>query len=136
MYHVIYMSSAVSLFSADDLWRLLQQSRRWNEAHGITGALFYRDGNFLQVIEGEKEGVASLFASIRADSRHHAINPLFQEDIAERDFAQWSMAFHDLKIPGTVDATCFDDLLNLHDPGLAIANLAPKVQAFLKAFVR
>lgn len=54
---LIYGSSSTDRFSEADLVPLLQQAREKNQRLNVTGMLLYRDGNFLQVLEGERETV-------------------------------------------------------------------------------
>jgi len=52
--YLTYFSSAVERFNQSGLKRLLEISRRNNEPRGITGLCWYRDGHFLQYLEGRK----------------------------------------------------------------------------------
>lgn len=134
MFHIIYLSSAVTALSSHQLLEILESSRKRNESHGITGALFYHDGNVLQVIEGAEAEVRSLFSKIKADSRHRGITVLFQEAIPKREFAKWTMAFYDLDLEAAPPRG-FDDFFN-DDPRREVQKFAPKVKAFLRNFVR
>jgi hypothetical protein len=55
--------------------------------------LLYRDGDFLQVLEGEEQAVRKACERIYDDKRHNTNLELDQSDIEERDFGQWSMGF-------------------------------------------
>ncbi len=57
MFFLVYVSSAVRPFSRVDLDDLLATSRANNARVGITGMLLYKDGNFMQVLEGDEEAV-------------------------------------------------------------------------------
>jgi hypothetical protein len=134
MVHIIYMSSAVVPFSPAELQSLLGTSRRNNAALGITGILLYKDGNFLQVLEGEKTAVDQLYAKIALDRRHHGVMTFFREEITEREFPGWSMAFRDLSAEAENSPEGFNNLLNA-----SWSDLSPypdKVRAFMKMFVR
>jgi hypothetical protein len=97
MLSLVYVSSATQLFSEDDLKALLQQSRDNNTRLGITGMLLYKDGNFMQVLEGPDDALTSLYAKIQHDPRHHGILQLTHQQIKVREFASWSMGFRNLK---------------------------------------
>ena len=109
MFHLIYVSSAVNLFSEDELTQLLEISRVNNATIGITGMLLYLEGNFIQVLEGEKEAVLNTQSRISKDPRHRGILTLLQGDIEKREFAEWSMGFRNLdpkegqELPGYTD---------------------------------
>ncbi len=101
LYHLIYVSKAVSPLSGEALNYLLQQARRNNEADGITGMLLYVErhmmsqitARFMQVIEGDEADITSLFDKIKIDSRHHQITVLQQGNIGVRSFNDWVMGF-------------------------------------------
>jgi len=95
IYGLVYMSKASFRFTQNDLIDLLTQSRRDNLELKITGLLLYADGNFMQLLEGSRENVEGLMGRIKKDSRHHEVSVLEEGPIAERHFAQWSMAFLD-----------------------------------------
>lgn len=101
MLSLIYASSATRLLTDLELVQLLQQSCDKNVCLDITGLLLYRDGNFMQVLEGPDKAVTDLFSTIASDTRHRGVMLLLQEEIAERQFPSWSMGFrnlHDLVI--------------------------------------
>src|SRR3954470_3384019 len=94
--HLVYVSSATAPFTQADLLALLQISRRNNEPAGITGMLLYRDGNFMQALEGEEAAVNSAYIRISKDPRHEGLITMIKEPISERNFADWSMGFRNL----------------------------------------
>ncbi|PRY15677.1 FAD-dependent sensor of blue light [Pontibacter ummariensis] len=96
MHQLVYVSSAVELVNEDVLKALLVKSRANNEAIHLTGMLLYHDGNFIQVLEGEKEQVLKLFHKIEKDARHRGIIKLISVSIQSRDFPDWSMGFKSL----------------------------------------
>lgn len=75
---------------------ILESAVRHNREDGITGMLLYSGGNFLQVLEGEKAQVRATYERICADPRHRNITLLTEEDVAERQFANWSMGYRQL----------------------------------------
>ena len=76
-----------------DLVGLLDDSRARNEAARLTGMLLYKNGNFMQVLEGEEDAVMGAFARIEADPRHKSIDVLRSEYIQHRNFPDWTMGF-------------------------------------------
>ena len=92
-YQVIYSSQATSAMSVPELEEILVDARRGNEKRGITGALVYVDGVFLQILEGEKEAVLSLMRSISRDSRHSSVKVFHEAELEEPIFGSWRMAF-------------------------------------------
>lgn len=100
MFRLVYVSSATQLFSQADLLDLLVKAREKNQRLGITGMLLYKDGDFMQALEGEEAVVRELFACIERDPRHDGTIVLLEEavlkhddDAEERVFPDWSMGF-------------------------------------------
>ncbi|MDF7812766.1 BLUF domain-containing protein [Hymenobacter sp. YC55] len=100
MIHIIYISRAVRPLSDQDLQLLLDQCRRDNAQHNVTGVLFYSHGNIAQLIEGEAEVLEPLFEKISRDGRHSNVMKLVDKPINIRSFSEWSMAFHPLEPAG------------------------------------
>jgi hypothetical protein len=92
-FRLIYSSEAALGLAAAELEEMLAESRIRNKAHGITGVLLLVEGAFLQILEGEKDDVDSLMVRIGRDPRHHDIKVFYEEEVDERAFASWSMAY-------------------------------------------
>jgi len=90
---LVYVSLANKDMTDDDLKILLKYARIKNEKLGITGMLLYRDGFFIQALEGEQKNVGALFARIAVDSRHRDVMKLYQKPITQRAFPDWTMGF-------------------------------------------
>lgn len=93
---LIYSSSAVKLFSEEELRDLLRKSQEHNLQRQLTGMLLYHDGNFMQVLEGPDEQVRELFEIIKHDPRHKNVTLLTQEEIVSRQFPDWTMGFRNI----------------------------------------
>lgn len=90
---LVYTSTASQPFRETALEHLLTACRDSNSAHGITGMLLYRDGRFIQVLEGPRDTVLALTERIRRDQRHHDMRVLLTSPIVERSFADWTMGY-------------------------------------------
>jgi len=112
MFSLAYVSVAAVPFSNPQLIELLEKSRVNNEALGVTGMLLYKDGRFLQAIEGDEDSVKSLMAKISADPRHRDIAILLQGAIARREFPDWSMGFANLNLPGVLSIPGYSNFLS------------------------
>lgn len=117
MFQLVYVSAARELFSPADLAALLAKARANNSRLGVTGMLVYHDGNFMQVLEGEREVVRSLAARIELDPRHRNFIALRQREVTEREFGEWSMGFVDSSALAVEDRDAYSPLLR--DPALA-----------------
>ena len=112
MYFLVYASTATKLFSPGELLALLEGSRERNHKRGVTGMLLYKDGSFMQVIEGEKPVVEALFKKLSRDSRHHGILTLLKGHETERMFPDHSMGFRDLNSPEVHATPGYSEFLN------------------------
>ncbi|WIE75859.1 BLUF domain-containing protein [Curtobacterium sp. MCSS17_007] len=93
MLSLIYSSVATRPLGDDDLAALLAQSRRLNAANDITGVLLFRNGYFLQLLEGPDQAVRSKMDTIKHDDRHTKVTVLTEELIEERQFPEWTMGY-------------------------------------------
>lgn len=119
VFQLIYVSSAAREMRAGDLSELLAQAREVNKLQGITGLLIYHHGNFFQALEGPRDRVEACFDRIRRDPRHYGIIRVLAEEVGERTFPGWRMAY---RRPDQLSAQCRSDLVSLGD-------LLPDLQA-------
>lgn len=92
-HELVYVSEATREMSIADLTSLLEQSREKNARLGITGILVYHDKKFMQLLEGNRTDIFSLYETIYLDERNRQNHLLWDAPIANRSFADWSMAF-------------------------------------------
>jgi hypothetical protein len=113
MLRLLYVSSARALFSKLELSALLERSRANNESAQITGILLYKDGNFMQVLEGDEPAVTALYHRIGRDPRHFGAKILLREQVTERLFPDWSMGFRDLSDPEIHALPGYNEFMNV-----------------------
>jgi hypothetical protein len=136
MFALVYVSSAVTEFSPSQLVDLLKTSHGNNAALGITGMLLYKDGNFMQVLEGDEAVVRSLYAAIERDPRHRGALVLTQGPLAERQFEEWSMGFRDLNAPDVLSTPGYNEFLNTPLTGAEFSADPTRSQRLLTTFKR
>ena len=88
---LMYASRAAESVNAETLSTILRVSVAGNPGIGVTGVLCHANGVFLQVLEGGRAQVNTLYNRITRDPRHHAVELLTYTEIAERRFAGWAM---------------------------------------------
>ena len=96
VFYTIYASSATVRLPQHDILELLKRARLKNQAQGLTGMLLYRDGTYLQYLEGQRADLDRLMKCLREDSRHEAIRILREGTVPGRLFPDWSMAYKNL----------------------------------------
>jgi hypothetical protein len=112
MFYLVYVSVAAESVAKDELLDILSKSRTANAEAGITGMLLYKDGNFMQVLEGEEDAVRALYARIRRDPRHLGIVTVVEGQRERRCFGDWSMGFQDLSAPEAREVPGYSEFLN------------------------
>ena len=92
-YQIMYSSQATEPLTVSGLEQILVDARTGNEARKVTGALVYVDGVFFQILEGDKDVVGNLMASIARDSRHQAVKVFYEAEVDAPAFESWRMAY-------------------------------------------
>ena len=134
MIHLVYVSSAVSQFTDEQLEALLAESRANNERVGITGMLLHKDGNFMQVLEGEEGTVMEVHGRIARDMRHRDLVTMIKEPISERKFPDWTMGFGNLDDPRVRALPGYSDFLDLPLTSAAFEGKLPRSLMLLMIF--
>ena len=91
--NLVYVSVATEEMSDEELTTLLKLARINNAKQDITGLLLYRDGMFVQALEGDEKKIEALFNKISKDKRHHGVTLLYKKPLKDRSFPDWSMGF-------------------------------------------
>ncbi len=134
MFSLTYVSSAVAPFTKDDLEALLNQCVRDNKRVGITGLLLYKDGNFMQSLEGPEDHVRRLHGKIAVDARHRGLITLLQGDTAERHFPGWAMSCRDLSGFKPSGVAGYDEFLDAPLTGAEFGGNPNRAQKLLLMF--
>jgi hypothetical protein len=139
-YQIVYSSDATTPMQSDDLEDLLEHARDRNAQRGITGALLYVDGVYLQILEGDTATLEALMARIALDLRHEAVTVLQEGHVQSPRFSDWTMAYVSatpeqmarwLDLPGT---TPIPDLLDsMRRDASRVEDVAQSVLAALSA---
>ena len=136
VFSLVYVSSATLPFSGEDLRALLATCRKNNAELGVTGMLLYKDGNFMQVLEGDEEAVRGLYDRIETDPRHNGEIVLQQGPAEERQFPDWSMGFRDLTSPEEKSTPGYSEFLNSPLTGREFSGNPSRAQRLLLTFKR
>jgi Sensors of blue-light using FAD len=134
LFSLVYVSSAVRPLSRSDLEDLLATSRENNARAGITGMLLYKDGNFMQVLEGEEEAVRALYEKIGEDPRHRGEITLREDSTEGRQFPGWSMGFRDLQSREARDVPGYSEFMNTPLTGREFSEDPTRAQKLLLTF--
>lgn len=91
---VVYVSEASGKLSNSELMSIVHTARKWNEKRDITSALFYKDGFFGQVLEGDYDAISIVCNRIKRDSHHHHIIQLASKPIRSRIIPNHALKFY------------------------------------------
>ena len=93
MHLITYMSdySGNDNTVKQDLADITKVAKVQNALRQITGVLFYTEGKFLQVVEGEEKFLRQLMYNIENDNRHANLTYLIDTPIEKRGFYDWNM---------------------------------------------
>ena len=90
-----YLSQSKLDWTDEAIDELLERSKRNNATRGITGAMIYANGYFMQLIEGPQIAIDELYSAIEADPRHEVLSLLRNQEIKDRHFSDWAMEYRD-----------------------------------------
>jgi hypothetical protein len=97
IFQLAYLSKASPGFNEiADIDEILKVARSRNKGAEVTGIMIYREGWFVQLLEGDAEKVKQIYGSIASDIRHRNLSLLVRQRSPERIFPDWSMAFYRL----------------------------------------
>ena len=88
---LMYASRAAQGVKPEALSAILKRSTSHNPSVGVTGVLCFSGDIFLQVLEGGRSQVSSLYNRIARDERHRDVVLLSYDEIEERSFSGWAM---------------------------------------------
>ncbi len=109
---IVYVSVSQHTMTDDELKTLLDECRAFNSPNNVTGMLLYRDGFFIQALEGEASVVEPLYENIRKDPRHVSVLTVYKNAIETRAFTNWAMGFNKLTAEDGKDIEGFTDFLD------------------------
>ena len=92
-YVISYVSTINPNVSEIDIGNLMDYVKIQNNSLNITGILIYADGNFFQVLEGEKETIKTLFERIKKDKRHYNLIKMLDKDVNDGSFSKYHSSF-------------------------------------------
>lgn len=90
---LIYCSRVAASVHGTAITSIVDVSRVNNARDGVTGALCFNANFFLQCLEGERGAVNDTYHRILRDPRHERAMLLRYEEVARRQFSDWSMAY-------------------------------------------
>lgn len=111
LYTLAYISIADTEMSEEELLGILEMARKHNASKDLTGLLLYRDGFFIQALEGSEKEIDALYGRIEKDSRHHTVLQIYKKAISCRRFGDWAMGFATPNMDALKEVAGFSDFM-------------------------
>ena len=93
MFALAYVSKATTLLSKQEFSDLVVLAGAKNRSLAVTGFLQYKEGQFFQYLEGDKDVVLDLMDMISGDSRHTILRVIHLPGVESRQFDSWHMRY-------------------------------------------
>lgn len=93
IYRLCYASTATEKCTSLQVGSILQSAFSRNVELGLTGALFFGNGYFLQFLEGGRGNINVLYNKLLQDDRHTNLRVLELKAVSGRYFEEWSMKY-------------------------------------------
>jgi hypothetical protein len=77
----------------EEIKDLLDRWKKKNNSKNMKGILLYSEGNFFQVLEGEKTNVIELLEVIKKDDRHHSVIQILGKEIDQTGYDGYDADF-------------------------------------------
>lgn len=116
LYCLVYESIANQEMSDEHLKNLLATARTRNITSNITGMLLFKNGFFMQALEGEKDVIENTFDKVVKDPRHRDVLVVYKKPIEQRRFPEWEMGFNKIDDKNAELIEGFSDFLNRPTP--------------------
>ncbi|HEY8593371.1 MAG TPA: BLUF domain-containing protein [Sphingomicrobium sp.] len=133
MRQIAYFSTAAEPQTNQLIHNILITSRINNRRDQITGLLVAGGNRYMQIIEGPRDAVDRLYASIRADRRHLGVSTLLNRIIPKPSFDGWSMAFRSEPRLGEFDR--FPDLVHHLTNHVEDGQIRNQIRSFARLFI-
>ncbi len=121
-----------------DLRAILKTAITHNLTNNITGILFFDNGKFIQILEGEAEHLTPLLDRIQLDTRHKNVNILMNEPIEKREIDIWSMKAFDLSENEPQDWASLEELRDAYLNTFKVSSkqISSWIEHFIKDYPR
>lgn len=135
IFHLVYLSHAKDHITYSDIQAILSSAKKNNEKGEISGVLVFREGYFLQLLEGTEGVVLETLSRIIKDRRHHHLQTLIEANSNQRIFESWTMHFWDGDTADGIAKKLINNIMELafsakHDEK---ENILPMIRCFKKS---
>lgn len=94
-HQLCYVSKSLVRPHSPEMLSIVRACLQRNPRMEISGALWFDNWHFFQVLEGPLRAIRRLFERIRSDERHRYVVEIDLRPLPARRFARWPMKFVD-----------------------------------------
>jgi hypothetical protein len=94
LFEISYVSKATQVMRFSSKIHLFDVCLSKNRVNNLTGVLFYENGHFSQILEGEQETILKTWESIEKDPRHQILRKITFKKISQRSFPNWALRLY------------------------------------------
>ncbi len=94
LFEISYVSKATQEIGLSGLLHLFSVCQKKNKINDLTGVLFFENGHFAQILEGELEIILEILDAILNDPRHEVLRKISFKEIDQRLFPNWGLRFY------------------------------------------
>jgi lipopolysaccharide export LptBFGC system permease protein LptF len=94
LFEISYVSKATQEIGLSGLIHLFTVCQKKNKKNDLTGVLFFENGHFAQILEGEREIILKTWDTISSDPRHEVLRKISFKEIDQRLFPNWGLRFY------------------------------------------
>lgn len=131
MFELLYSSVSKAPLSSENCRKLVEQAENYNCENGITGILLYDGYLFMQLLEGDRDAVKSLFTRVEQDDRHTNVSIIAEGEISERTFSNWAMVYQRVEQGFIEENSIHLKGVIPRRPNLPIKNYGARLQAVI-----
>lgn len=94
LFEISYVSKSTQEIGLSGLIHLFTVCQKKNKKNNLTGVLFFENGYFAQILEGEREIILKTWDTILSDPRHEVLRKISFKEIDQRLFPNWGLRFY------------------------------------------
>ena len=134
LFQLVYASRSAIKVTPEIVQDILSSCEANNNILKISGILNYRNGRFMQLLEGGETDVRKLFDSIARDARHTDIQVLYEGHGAANRMSLWAMGFSSGELAQNAFASK-SFYLNLEEAAALCKDLPDEIGHHFLAFI-
>ncbi|MAN61493.1 MAG: hypothetical protein CMI60_06035 [Parvibaculum sp.] len=135
IFQLLYTSKAQQGLAKSDLDAILRTAQHNNAKTDVTGFLIFDGAHFIQLLEGQRSHVETVYRLIESDRRHYSVEPLLQDVKPARSLSNWAMAYTRLDREGRRQSGGSMDMSNAREIASLLKQNATPMRLIISDFL-